>query len=381
MKKVILAFDSFKGSVPSTEIAECARKAILQEFPSCKVATFPIADGGEGTTEALRAGLQAETVRCRVHDARMNRIEVEYVVTADKQTAILEMAAASGLPLIDEALRNPMHTSTYGTGEMILDALQRGCRRFIMGIGGSATNDAGIGMLAALGVRFTDTEGRVVEPVGRNLIHIAHVDASRLPDALHEATFTIACDVNNPFCGPYGAACIFAPQKGASPQEVEMLDRGLEHYAEILGKEMGMDVRTIPGAGAAGGLGGGLLPFLNATLQSGIDTILDILHFEDALCDASLVLTGEGKVDRQTGMGKALGGILQRARRASVPVVAIGGAVEATEQLNHMGFTAVFPIQPGPVSLSEAMQWEFTLGNIERTVAQIVRLASQFEKG
>lgn len=379
MKKIILAFDSFKGSAGSLEIAGAARKGILKECPHCNVVSFPIADGGEGTTEAICTGLEVNHVTCTAHDPLMNPIEVMYGITRDGTTAILEMASASGLPLVPEALRNPMNTSTYGTGEIIRDALQKGCRRFILGIGGSATNDAGTGMLSALGIRFLDESGNPLKPIGSNLIRIAAIDDSSLHPALQEATFTIACDVNNPFYGPQGAAFVYAPQKGASPEEVIALDEGLRHYADILLKQKGVDIAAIPGAGAAGGMGGGLLPFLHATLKPGIDAILDILRFEESLHEANLIFTGEGKLDAQTGMGKALGGILQMAQGRNVPVIALGGAVEATGLLNEMGFTAVLPIQPAPVSLDRAMQKEFTLDNIERIVAQLVRIVQQFK--
>lgn len=374
MKKIILAFDSFKGSASSLDIARSARKAILKEYPLCNVVSFPIADGGEGTTEAICTGLNVNKVSCSAHDPLMNPIEVTYGITKDGTTAVLEMAAASGLPLVPDSLRNPMNTSTYGTGEVILDALNKGCRRFIMGIGGSATNDAGIGMLAALGVRFLDLSGNVLEPKGSSLIQIASIDDSCLHPALKESFFTIACDVNNPFYGLQGAAFVYAPQKGASPDEVKALDEGLRHYADIIRIQRKMDIASIPGSGAAGGMGGGLLPFLHAELKPGIDTILDIFNFREAIRNAGLIFTGEGKLDVQTGMGKALGGILKIANEESVPVIALGGCVEATELLNEMGFTTVLSIQPSPVSLEQAMQAEFTLDNIGRTITQVIRL-------
>lgn len=378
MKKILLAFDSFKGSVGSLDIAKAAEKAILKVYPHCNIATFPIADGGEGTTEAICTGLNVDRISCLVHDPLMNPIEVTYGITRDGTTAILEMAAASGLPLVPDLLRNPMNTSTYGTGEVVLDALNRGCRQFIMGLGGSATNDAGIGMLAALGVRFLDKSGNRLDPQGSNLMHIASIDDSHLHPALQESSFIIACDVNNPFYGPQGAAFVYAPQKGASDEEVIALDKGLQHYAAVIEEQKGINIASIPGAGAAGGMGGGLLPFLRVTLKLGIDTILEILHFHESLQDADLVFTGEGKLDAQTAMGKALGGILRIAHEQHVPVIALGGGVEATTQLNEMGFTAVLSIQPAPVSLDKAMQKEFTLNNIERTVTQLLRIIQHF---
>ncbi len=379
MRKIILAFDSFKGSVGSLDIARYAAQAILKEYPHCELIHFPIADGGEGTTEAICTQLDVNRVSCIAHDPLMNPIEVSYGITKDGKTAVFEMASASGLPLIPIALRNPMHTSSFGTGEIVLDALNRGCRHFIMGIGGSATNDAGIGMMHALGVRFLDKENKELEPKGSNLIHIALIDTVTLHPALKESVFTIACDVNNPFYGPQGAAFVFAPQKGANPDEVKALDEGLQHYAMVLKEQKGIDITSIAGAGAAGGMGGGLLPFLNATLKPGIDTILDILHFRECAQSADLIFTGEGKLDAQTGMGKALGGILKIAVEENIPVIALGGCVEAVEQLNEMGFTAVLSVQPAPVSLDQAMQQEFALKNIERTVTQLIRIIKCFK--
>lgn len=379
MRKIVLAFDSFKGSVGSLDIARYAAQAVLKEYPHCELIHFPIADGGEGTTEAICTQLDVNRVSCIAHDPLMNPIEVSYGITKDGKTAVFEMASASGLPLIPIALRNPMHTSSFGTGEIVLDALNRGCRHFIMGIGGSATNDAGIGMMHALGVRFLDKENKELEPKGSNLIHIALIDTATLHPALKESVFTIACDVNNPFYGPQGAAFVFAPQKGANPDEVKALDEGLQHYAMVLKEQKGIDITSIAGAGAAGGMGGGLLPFLNATLKPGIDTILDILHFRECAQSADLIFTGEGKLDAQTGMGKALGGILKIAVEENIPVIALGGCVEAVEQLNEMGFTAVLSVQPAPVSLDQAMQQEFALKNIERTVTQLIRIIKCFK--
>lgn len=378
MRKIVLAFDSFKGSVSSFEIAKAAEKAIRKELPDCLIIRFPIADGGEGTTEVLCSALNAQTVSCWAHDPLMKPIKVSYGIADNGEMAIIEMASACGLPLIGLSQRNPMKTTTYGVGEMVSDALTRGCRKFIIGIGGSATNDAGIGMLKALGARFLDREDSELEPVGENLIKVHQIDLSRLNPALKESDFTIACDVSNPFFGKEGAAYVYAPQKGANRLQVIELDNGLRHYAQIINEYTHMDVSQLSGAGAAGGMGGGLLPFLNARLQSGIEVILKTLRFEETVRQADLILTGEGKLDRQTCMGKALDGILRVADSYQVPVIALAGAVEATEALNMMGFTAVLPIQPFPVTLEEAMQPEFTKENIERTVRQVVRIIKQF---
>ena len=242
-----------------------------------------------------------------------------------------------------------------------------------MGIGGSATNDAGIGLLAALGYRFLDKRGEELPPVGESLGKIARVDGSSANKLLCETSFTIACDVNNPFYGSRGAAVVYAPQKGASSDEVDFLEKGMIHYAQVIKETRQMDISEIPGAGAAGGLGGGVLPFLNAELQSGIDIVLDMLRFRETIQGADLIFTGEGKLDKQTGMGKALGGILRYAKEEAVPVIAIGGCVEACEILNEMGFASIFSIQTAPVSLQEAMDRDFALKNIRQVVTQIMR--------
>ncbi len=374
MKKIILAFDSFKGSVSSVQIAQAATLAIKEELPLCEVLSFPIADGGEGTTDALCSKLDIERVSCRVHNPLMQSIDVSYGITKDGNTAILEMASASGLTLIEENLRSPMVTSTYGTGEVVLDALQRGCKKFIIGIGGSATNDAAVGMLTALGLRFLDKKGEELKPIGSNLIQIAQIDDSELNPLLKDTSFTIACDVNNPLYGENGAAYIYAPQKGATPKEVELLDQGLRNFAEVVKKYNGKNIADIPGAGAAGGMGGGLLAFLNAELKSGIEVILDVLQFEESVKEADLILTGEGRLDEQTTMGKALGGILKVANKHKKPVIAIGGSILDSNQLIDAGFTAVLSIQPYPVSLNEAMDVKFASENITRTIKQIIRI-------
>ena len=368
--KIILAFDSFKGSASSRQIAESASKAILEYIPDCEIATVPIADGGEGTTAAICSNIDSVSVQCEVLDPMRTRISVNYNVTADGKVAIMEMAAASGLPLVPADRRNPRIATSYGTGEMILDAVKRGCKKIWLGIGGSATSDAGVGMLQALGFRFVDAEGNETT----NLQKIESFDCSGVAKELKGVKFDVICDVTNPFYGINGAAYVFGPQKGASPEDVEYLDKGLQHFAEIVKRDLAIDLQQISGSGAAGGMGGGLYAFLNAELMPGIDAVLNMLDFDTALDGASLVLTGEGKIDSQTAMGKALAGILQRADKAGIPVVAVGGAVENADELNCQGFKAVFSIQAGPVSLEKAMNTENTLENVRKTVSQIVRL-------
>ena len=366
--KILLAFDSFKGSASSEQLSDAAEAAIRREIPACEIVKFPIADGGEGTTAAICSALDTKAVRCTVHDPLMRPIDVEYRVTGD--TAIMEMAAASGLPLIEPAERNPELTTTFGTGEMILDAIEKGCKTIILGIGGSATNDAAIGMLTALGVKFTDTAGK---PTMR-LTEVVAVDDSRIDARLSKTRFIVACDVNNPLYGENGAACVFAPQKGADPEQVERLDAALRRFADLIKETKDIDLQSIAGAGAAGGMGGGMVAFLNAQLKSGIDTILEITGFDNALAGTDLVLTGEGCIDNQSGMGKAIGGIIAHASKAHVPVVAIGGGVAPDVDVNAMGLLAAFSIQQRPTTLEEAMKTENTIANVQRTVTQIIRL-------
>lgn len=374
MKKVVLAFDSFKGSVSSKEITHTLQRAISSEWEDIDVVSFPIADGGEGTVELLADTLGAKFVCCAVHDPLMRPINARYAIVHDQHLAIIEMASAAGLPLLSEKERNPMFTSTYGVGEIVLDAVQKGCTHILLGLGGSATNDAGTGMLAAMGVSFLDKEGRAVDPCGETLKSIEKIDTTSMFPSLKNISFTIICDVDNPFCGKNGAAYVFAPQKGASTDEVKELDEGLCHYRELILRQFGKDINLQAGAGAAGGMAGGLLPFLNVKLMPGSQTVLRLLGFENAIKEASLVITGEGKVDRQTCMGKALQGILDLSKKYQVPVVAIGGAVEAVDELNKRGFTAVFSIQSGPVSLDKSMNKEYTLAHLSQTVNQILRL-------
>lgn len=379
IQKIILAFDTFKGSATSLELAQAVKTTLLKELPHCNILSFPIADGGEGTTQALCSTLHVDTIHCRVHDPLMRPIEARYAITADGTTAIIEMAASSGLPLVEPEKRNPLYTTTYGTGELIKDALNRGCRRFIIGLGGSATNDAGIGALNALGIRFLDHQGKELSPIGKSLKAIKSIDERSRHHALKESEFILACDVSNPFSGTQGAAHIFAPQKGASPDHVTTLDEGLKQYAAILKHAKKIDINAIPGAGAAGGMSGGLLPFLHATLKPGIETLLEALNFREAIEDADLILTGEGKLDAQTTMGKALNGILSAAYEKQIPVIALGGQVEESEALHKAGFTAIFSIQPGVISLEEAMLKENALQNLQRTVLQVVRLVNRFK--
>ncbi len=376
MKKIVIASDSFKGSLSSAEVAACGERAVHRLFPDCKVVQLPVADGGEGTAETLTAALGGQSVTAIVHDPLGRLITARYGWIAQEQTALIEMAAASGLPLLPLEERNPWLTSTYGTGELIRNALERGCHKFLIAIGGSATNDGGMGLLQALGFRFLDAEGKELPGCGGSLQQIQQIDSSGVLVDLAQCQFTVACDVTNPFYGPTGAAYVFAPQKGADAEMVEALDQGLRHFAQLIHTTQGIAIDQLAGAGAAGGLGGGLVAFLNARLTPGIEMVLDALRFDTQITGADLIITGEGKLDAQTCMGKTPLGILRRAQQQGIPVVALGGAVEASEALNQCGFLAVFPILPYPTSLTEAMDSSFTQQNIERTIAQVLRLFS-----
>ena len=374
MRKIVIAPDSFKGSVAAREVADSAERAVREVFPACEVVKIPLGDGGEGTMDALLAALGGKRVSCRARDPLSRPLWADYAILEDGRTAIVEMARASGLPLLAPAERDPSRATTYGTGELIRDALERGCRRFLLAIGGSATNDGGTGLLRALGYRFLDRRGEELEPRGATLARIAAVDPSGVSPALREASFTVACDVDNPLYGERGAAEVFARQKGADDAMVRMLDAGLRNYARVIERATGTRVDELPGAGAAGGLGAGLVAFLGAELKPGIQMVLEATRFDERIQGADLIITGEGKLDRQTCMGKAPWGVSRAATRQGIPVIALGGSVEDTPLLNQRGFLAVLSILPAPVSLERAMDKDFTLQNIQRTVEQALRI-------
>ena len=371
--KIVVASDSFKGSLSSLEVADAAAKAINECMPGCRVEKVEVADGGEGTMEALHRTLGGVKVAVEVCDPLGRAITASYVKLADGVTAVLEMAVASGLPLLAPQERNPMKTSTYGTGQLIADALRKGCRKFLIGIGGSATNDAGMGMLEALGVRFLDVEGNLLHGSGESLEKVEDIDLSGVCAGLAESEFIIACDVDAPLYGPKGAACVFAPQNGADAEMVAMLNDGLEHFSSVIRRVTGKDVSDIPGAGAAGGLGGGFVAFLPARLERGIEMVLDAISFDERIRGASLIITGEGRVDFQTLTGKTPYGILKRARRQGIPVVAIGGSVALGEiEASEAGFAGVYAVTPSDMPLEEAMKPETAVRNIYDTVKNIL---------
>ena len=373
MKKIIIAPDSFKGSLSAVEVADAIEEGIKKVIPDCEIVKTPIADGGEGIMNTLVSALGGKKTKIIVHDPLMRPIEVEYGLVEDSKTAIIDMAIANGLTVLHKKEQNPATTTTYGTGQIIKNALHRGCRSFLIGIGGSATNDAGTGMLKALGFRFLDINAEETDGTGNALHSIYSIDEAKAMLGLKGAQFTIACDVNNPFSGKNGAAYVFAPQKGADKQMVKELDDGMESFRKLIEKQKKIDLNTIPGAGAAGGLGGGFAAFLNAELKPGIEMVLQAIGFEKHLQNADFVITGEGKLDKQTAMGKAASGIIDAASRKNIPVIAIGGRVENRQILLKRGFTSLFSTTPSTMSLKEAMLPETAKRNIIKTTEQIIR--------
>lgn len=378
MNKVVIAIDSFKGCLTSERAGIAVKKGIKAIFPDCETLLLPIADGGEGILDIFVSLTRGEYRTLPVHNPLMEIIQSRYAISSDGKTALIEMAAASGLSLVPEEKRNPMLTTTFGTGELILDALEQGCRRFIVGIGGSATNDAGLGMLQALGFRFFDNQGNLLATGGKIMSQVTTIDTSTVHPHLKDAHFIIACDVNNPFYGPNGAAYVFAPQKGADAKMVHELNAGMRTLSQTIQSVTGIDISNIPGSGAAGGMGGSCLAFLNAELKPGIHLILDELNFSEKIEGADLIFTGEGRADRQTTMGKVPLGILNEARKQNIPVIVLAGSIEDADLMNQAGFQGVFSITPGPISLSKAMIPEFAEDNICRLVTQICSVINTF---
>lgn len=372
MRKITVASDSFKGSLTSMQVADNVERAAKEVFPDCHVQKIDVADGGEGTVEALVSSLGGEYVDVEVAGPIGRKVTARYGIIDEGRTAVIEMAVASGLPLISPEERNPLKTSTYGTGMMIRDALNRGCRKFLVGIGGSATNDGGTGMLSALGFMFLDKDGYVLEGTGENLARITSVCDADVPREISEAEFTVACDVDNPFCGPAGAAYVFAPQKGADEAMVRCLDEGLASFAGVISRYTGQMVADLPGAGAAGGLGGAFKAFLGARLTRGIEIVLDAIGFDGKIAGSSLVITGEGSVDAQTLMGKTPSGVLARASKLGIPVMVLGGKVDASVDFLKAGFSAVCQVTPEDMSLEDAMKADIAGENIFNAVIRLL---------
>lgn len=371
--RVVVAPNAFKGSITAAEAAEAMKQGILAAGGTrCAVTCVPVADGGDGLIDVMQEALGGQRLWATVSDPRMRPIRAPYCWVASHNLAVIEMARASGLALLPKALQDPTQTTTFGTGELLRAALDAGARRIIVGIGGSATCDGGIGMAAALGFRFLDQSGNPVKPIGGSLEAIVAIDRRNSDPRLEDVSLSVACDVTNPLVGANGASMVFAPQKGATPEQVIQLDKGLANLAEVIHKELGVAVGEIPGSGAAGGLGGGLYAFLNAELKPGIDLVIDLLKLNQHIADADLVLTGEGRIDGQTRFNKAPAGVARSAKAAGVPCIAICGRIgEGIEALYEIGFSAVFSICDGPQTPAESMQ--AAAGLLTRQTEQVVR--------
>lgn len=374
--KIVIAPDSFKESLTALHVCEALEKGIKTHFPNAEISKVPMADGGEGTVQSLVDATGGQIIQAKVTGPLGKEVEAFYGILGDGKTAVIEMAAASGLHQVPMDERNPLITTTRGTGELILKALDQNVKHIIIGIGGSATNDGGAGMAKALGAKLINTNGAEIKEGGGSLNQLAAIDLTNFDSRLAEVKVEVACDVDNPLTGATGASAVFGPQKGATPDMVKQLDRNLAHYAAVIEKEMDIHIQNVPGAGAAGGLGGGLLAFLSAELKPGVDIVIEATQLESYIKNADLVITGEGRIDGQTIYGKTPIGVAKTAKKHSVPVIAIAGSIGAgSEAVYEHGISALFGVVPGAVTLPEAL--EKAGENIERTaknVASVIRL-------
>lgn len=376
--KIVVAIDSFKGSLSSLQAGSAVREAIRRLDDRAEVIIKPLADGGEGTVEALAETANAETVELTVNGPIQNPVVAKYCILKDSNTAVIEMASASGITLISNEDRNPLETTTYGVGEMIKDAIKKGCRRFVVGIGGSATNDGGTGMLTALGYEFLDKNRAPISLGAKGLKDLYEIKVDNVIPELKECVFNVACDVKNPLCGENGCSAIFGPQKGATPQMIKDMDAWLESYAALAKAISTKADKDHAGAGAAGGLGFAFLAFTNAELKSGIDIVLEEIDIETDIADADVVVTGEGRLDSQAIMGKAPIGVAKLAKKHGKKVIAFSGCVtEDAEVCNAHGIDAFFPIVRGVTTLEEALDTDHAYKNLTATAYQVFRLLYQ----
>ena len=354
--KFLFASDSFKGSLTSRQTIELLTKAARQVFPDCECVGMPVADGGEGTVDAIVSANEGKIRMADVHDPLMKKIKAAYGII-DGNQAIIEMSAASGLTLVPNNQRNPLFTTTFGTGELILDAMNQGCRDITVAIGGSATNDGGIGCMKALGVKFLSADGKELSGVGADLASVSAIDTGCMDSRIKDCRFTVMCDVRNPLCGENGAARTFARQKGASDKDIEQLEAGMMHYRDLIKSLCSIDCDAIEGAGAAGGLGAALQVFLQADMQSGIETVLRLIRFDQKLRDADLVITGEGCTDSQSVCGKVMQGVGMHAKQYGIPCLGLSGSLGAgADKVLDYGIYSLYCIISKPMTLSEAMR-------------------------
>ncbi len=374
--RAVVAIDSFKGSIGSVVAGKAAEEGIRKAVPDAEIIVLPLADGGEGTVETMIAGCGGKRKEIEVCGPVHKKVRAVYGILPKEKTAVIEMAAAAGLPLVPEGERNPWNTTSFGVGELITDALEEGCRHFIVGIGGSATNDGGAGMLQALGVKFYDSSGALLTKAitGGDLCKIERISIAQMDQRLKDCQFQIACDVNNPLCGPMGASTIFGPQKGADQPMIDRLEEGLCQFARVT-KSVGLSQDPdYPGCGAAGGMGYGFLTYLKAMLRPGAELVLDAIKIDEFLKDADLLVTGEGRIDHQTAMGKAPASAAKRGKKAGVVVLAVAGCVTDDAQDCDTIFDGVFSIADRAMSMEEAMREETARKNMTKTVYQAVRL-------
>ena len=373
--KVVISIDSLKGSLSSMEAATAIKEGILEVNKETEVVIMPLADGGEGTVDALVEGMNGQAILTSVMGPIEEKVEAKYGILSDGKTAIMEMAQAAGFALVPAEKKNPLYTTTYGVGEMIKEAIEKGCRNFIVGIGGSATNDAGVGMLQALGFEFYDEKNNLVGLGGHVLNKIKKIKIDNRLKELDQCSFKIACDVNNPLYGENGAAYIYGPQKGATPEIVKELDEGLRNFAQVVKADLGKEIAEVPGVGAAGGMGFAFLGFLNSKLESGIKIILDEINLDDTVKGADIVITGEGRLDNQTAMGKAPIGVAKIAKKHGAKVIAIAGCTtDDAVRCNEEGIDAYFSIVNSAMTIEEATKKETALKNMKSTTIQVFNL-------
>ncbi|MFC2123946.1 glycerate kinase [Bacteroidota bacterium] len=355
--KILIAPDSFKESLSALEVARNIEKGIKTVIPETDCILLPMADGGEGTVQSMVDATGGQIINTVVHDPLMREINGFFGILGNGRTAVIEMAAASGIELLQETEKDPYHTTTFGTGELLRSAIEKGCSEIIIGIGGSATNDGGMGMASALGVRFHDKYGKEIPQGGKYLGEIEEIDASEIISEAKTIHFTIASDVSNPLCGPEGASYVFGPQKGATPGQVSILDAGLNHFGDLIEKMSGKTIKNVPGAGAAGGLGAGLMAFLNADMKPGFEVVKEITHLEDHIKNVDIVITGEGKIDSQTQYGKTPFGVAQTAKKQGKKVIAFAGTVgDDIDILYENCFDHILPISEKPVPLKYSLE-------------------------
>ncbi len=376
--KVVVAIDSFKGCMSSIEAGTAAGEGIKRVYPEAEIKIFSVADGGEGTVEALVEGMSGRYVVTPVKDPLGRTIHARYGIVSGN-VAVIEMSAAAGITLLSKEELNPMETTTYGVGEIIKDAINNGCREFIIGIGGSATNDGGVGMLQALGFQFLDKDGKDVPFGAKCLSEIQEIEDNNVCELIKECKFNIACDVKNPLYGENGCSKIYAPQKGATDEQLEIMDDAMKHYAYITSKKYCDADAKYPGSGAAGGLGFSFMTYLNGKLKPGIELVLDAVNLEKAISNADIVVTGEGRLDAQTVMGKVPVGVAKLAKKYGKPTIAFAGAVkEDAKQCNEHGIDGFFPIVRVPCALSDAMNSVHAKANMMDTVEQVARIIRAF---